>query len=67
MSQSISKKQILDVMDPFARVERINRDLNISDDTPLIDVLPGVWPTYGDIKKLYAVANLMGWTSDYRK
>jgi hypothetical protein len=67
MSQSIPKNPILNVMDTFARAYSINKDLNISDETPLRDILPGVWPTFGELRELYIVASLMGWTTNYTK
>lgn len=68
MSQlPVNKKQILDALDPFARLERISHDLNLPDDTPIRDFAPGVWPTRKDLKELYSIANLLSWTNDHRK
>lgn len=60
-------KELLRVLDPFARVVEIQKRLpnpfhdNTLDDTPLRDVLPGSWPTMKDIRALHAFAVAHGW------
>ncbi len=36
----------------FQRLERVIAPLNIPDERPLRDMLPGVWPTWGEFKRL---------------
>ena len=40
-------------LDPFARLARIMDALThrLSDDTPLREIAPGIWPTLGDCRK----------------
>ena len=43
------KKAIAEVPE---RLERVIAPLNIPDERPLRDMLPGVWPTWGEFKRL---------------
>lgn len=38
---------------PFVALYKINQSLDIDDDKPLIDIMPGAWPTWGELKRLY--------------
>src|SRR6185369_6046114 len=38
-------------IDVFARIYRLNKPLGISDDVPLREVLPGLWPVFGDCRQ----------------
>lgn len=38
-------------MDPFARLARLNRDLNLPDDKPVREFAPGIWPTMFDCRR----------------
>lgn len=40
--------------DPFVRVYRINLPISDGwpDDTPVRSIIPGVWPTWGELKAL---------------
>lgn len=65
--RNAARKELLRVLDPFARVVEIQKRLpnpfhdNTLDDTPLRDVLPGSWPTMKDIRALHAFAVAHGW------
>lgn len=41
----------------FRSVLAINEPLDIPDDTPLRDILPGAWPTMGDLRRLVEAWN----------
>lgn len=62
-----ARKELLRVLDPFARVVEIQKALpnpfhdNTLDTTPLRDVLPGSWPTMKDIRALHEFAVAHGW------
>ena len=45
-------EEVARAADPFMRLVRMNAPLNLADDRPLRDILPGVWPTWGDLKEL---------------
>lgn len=63
------KGELFNVCDPFARVANIIDSLpsKPTDDVPLRDLLPGVWPTAGDIRKLRDAMKKLGWTSSYQR
>lgn len=51
-------------LEPFERVASIIEPLNISDEKPLRDVIPGVWPTIGDLRRLLHAARTAGKSDD---
>jgi hypothetical protein len=51
-----ARKELKAAIDPFGRICRRAAPLNLSDDTPLHDVVPGAWPTLGALRRLVAVA-----------
>lgn len=60
--------KLTDACDPFARVANIiDAAQDVSDDTPLRDVLPGIWPTVGDVRKLRDAMVKRGWTNNHKR
>lgn len=63
----VNKKELLAVLDPFARVMVINARLPseyataLLDEEPLRDLLPGSWPTVADLRRLHVFAVKHGW------
>lgn len=45
-----------EAVDPFIRAANILEPLGLSDDKPLRECLPGVWPTVGDLRKARTAA-----------
>lgn len=41
-----------DAIEVFLRLYRMMQPLGLSDETPMRDFVPGVWPTYGDLRNL---------------
>lgn len=59
---------LFDACDTFARAANIIDALpKMSAETPLREVLPGIWPTVGEIRKLRDAMVDLGWTNNYRK
>lgn len=65
-----AREPLLRAGDPFARVANIidaeppagiNR---FPDDTPLRNVIPGAWPTVGDLRKLRDALVAAGWRKE---
>jgi hypothetical protein len=56
---------LIEAAEPFARVARVidalPREMPLSADTPLRDVMLGVWPTLGDVRKLHTCMIALGW------
>lgn len=51
---------LLKAAEPFKRVLAINHPwLNNSDDRPLRDFIPGVWPTWGEYKLLMTAISMI--------
>lgn len=50
-------RKLLDATDTFERVYLINAPLNLADDLPVRDAIPGAWPTLGDLRLLLEAAN----------
>ena len=59
--------RIIDVCDPFARAANIIDPLGLDDDIPLREVLPGIWPTVGDLRKLRDELVKLGWTNNHER
>jgi len=52
--------ELIAAADPFKRVLAINHPwLNNSDDMGLRDFIPGVWPTWGEYKRLMTAISLI--------
>lgn len=51
------ERELNAAIEPFARVFRICRDIGAGwpDDRPAREILPGIWPTWGDLKRAGAV------------
>lgn len=63
-------EKLFDACDPFARAASIIGGLpgsSPSDDTPLIEVLPGIWPTVGDLRGVLQAMKALGWTNNYAR
>jgi len=58
-----SRAGLLSAVDAFCRAANIVDSLPapVGDDRPLRDVLPGLWPTVGDLRALRAEAVALGW------
>lgn len=54
---------LLAACDTFARVANVIDALpdRLPDDRPLRDVMPGAWPTVGDVRKLRDAMVKVGW------
>lgn len=67
-TEVVHRKELLAALDPFARVMIINELMpsefkaSTQDEESLRDLLPGSWPTVGDLRRLYAFALKHGWT-----
>ena len=49
-----NKRSDLDeAVQPFVSLYKLNEPLNLPDDKPLIEILPVIWPTWGELKRLY--------------
>lgn len=61
----MAKKDLMEFCDPFARAANIIDALprRLPEDTPLREVLPGIWPTVGDIRRLRDEMKQLGWKS----
>lgn len=48
-----NRKQLMAALEPFARAYLVVRDVNDgrSEHSPARDLLPGIWPTWGDLKR----------------
>lgn len=44
-------KTLRRALDPFARLARLNRDMNVPDDEPVREFAPGIWPTMKDCRR----------------
>ena len=55
---------LLKACDPFARVAIIVDRLpdRLPDDTPARDVMPGIWPTLGELRRLRDELVATGWS-----
>jgi hypothetical protein len=56
-------RAILEAADRIIRIARINEPLGLPDETPLARVVPGVWPTLGDVRRLHEAAVALGWNN----
>jgi len=57
-------KSLLKLCDPFGRVANIIDSLPSrldNDETPLRELLPGIWPTLGDLRRLRDEMKKQGW------
>lgn len=54
MKKAPSIREIRAAAKPFSGVLSMNEPLNLPDEMPLRDMLPGVWPTVGELRKLIA-------------
>lgn len=64
----MTKEEMFNVCDPFARAANIIDGAlgeDLSSDTPLRELLPGLWPTLGDIRRLRDEMVKRGWTRGY--
>lgn len=53
---AVAENSALDeALEPFVSLHGINEQFTPKDDEPLRDYMPGVWPTWGDLKKLVAL------------
>jgi hypothetical protein len=58
-------KELLSAVDPFARLVRLHEGLNVPDELPLSRIVPGVWPSVGELRRLViAVQRLSGSPDD---
>lgn len=57
-------RAILKAADSVIRVALITRDFGYPDEQPLREVVPGIWPTIGDVRRLHEAAIALGWNSD---
>jgi hypothetical protein len=60
----MKKDQMFEVCDTFARAANIidgARGSDLSDETPLRELLPGIWPTIGDLRRLRNEMVKLGW------
>jgi hypothetical protein len=60
-------KKLFDACDTFARAANILEGLALDSETPLREVLPGIWPTVGELGKLRDEMVALGWTNNYEK
>ena len=51
-TQTEAVKEAVEAFDPFRRIFAINKQLKPDDNTPFIRFVAGVWPTWGDFKRL---------------
>jgi len=60
---------LFDACDPFARAANIldAHPQKPYNDDPLRELLPGVWPTMGDLRKLRDAMVAMGWTNGHER
>lgn len=61
------RSKLFDTCDPFARAANIIDAACRPDNTPLRNVLPGIWPTVGDLRKLRDAMVALGWTNKYNR
>lgn len=54
MSEKRTRRQLREAVDPFRRVTALMAPLSIDPDKPLHDVVPGLWPSWGELKALVA-------------
>lgn len=64
----MTKTKLFDLCDPFARAANIIDGAGTAtDNTPLRDVLPGIWPTVGDLRRLRDEMVAKGWKNTYER
>ncbi len=63
MGKSLDSSAVFAAVDTFCRAANILDALpdRQSDDVPLREVLPGIWPTVGDLRQLRDVMKAYGW------
>lgn len=47
------RSELDQAVQPFVSLYRLNRTFDLPDDTPLIKIMPRIWPTWGELKRLY--------------
>jgi hypothetical protein len=55
MTSTKNRRALKAAFDPFRRVVALNEPLDIPADANLRDVIPGVWPSWGQLKTLVEV------------
>lgn len=65
----MKKSEFFDACDPFARAANIidGAQPDLRDDHPLRELLPGIWPTIGDLRRLRDAMVEKGWTNAYER
>lgn len=54
------QQELREALEPFLRVYRVNEPLALDPELGLRDVLPGVWPTWGNLERLMRAAKACG-------
>ena len=56
-SKRVASDELLAAADPFRRFVALIEPLGVSDSKPLSAVLPGLWPTLGELRAFVKAAN----------
>ncbi len=61
-------RALLKAADSIIRVALITDPLGLPDDRPLREIVPGVWPELGDVRRLRDAAIALGWNpNDFQR